>query len=87
MISPLLAKQYGSILEIKINIWLEIHGKRTTGQARFKRYHSIVDHRVTLRIIVEERRNNKTNLLCFFVDFIKSFERVPRTNICNKLEG
>jgi hypothetical protein len=28
MISPLLAKLYGIILEKKINVWLESHGKR-----------------------------------------------------------
>jgi hypothetical protein len=32
MISPILAKLYGSILEKKISIWLESHGKRAKGQ-------------------------------------------------------
>jgi hypothetical protein len=32
MINPILAKLYGSILEKKISIWLEIHGKRAKGQ-------------------------------------------------------
>jgi hypothetical protein len=66
-----LAKLYGIILEKKISIWLEIHGKRAKGQAEFRRYHSIVDHLVTFRIIVEEFRNSKTNLFCCFVDFRK----------------
>ena len=42
MISPILAKLYGIILEKKINIWLESHGKRAKGQARFRRYHLLV---------------------------------------------
>jgi hypothetical protein len=54
MISPILAKIYKTILEKKISIWLEIHRKRDKGQARFRCYHSIMDHLVTLRIIVEE---------------------------------
>jgi hypothetical protein len=33
MISPILAKLYGIILEKKISLWLEIHGKRDKGQA------------------------------------------------------
>ena len=44
MISPILAKFYGIILEKKINLWLESHGKRAKGQARFRRYHSTMDH-------------------------------------------
>jgi hypothetical protein len=81
MISPLLSKLYGIILEKKINIWLEIHGKRAKGQDRFRSYHSPMDHLVMLRIIVEECRTNKTNLPCRFIDFRKSFVTMPRTNL------
>jgi hypothetical protein len=59
MISPILAKLYGSVLEKKISIWLEIHRKRAKGHASFRGYHSTVNHLVTLRIIVEEYHNNK----------------------------
>ena len=38
------------------------------------------------RIIVEECRNEKSNLFCFFVDFIKAFDRVPRNNLWNRFE-
>jgi hypothetical protein len=31
MISPILAKLYGIILEKKINLWLESHDKRSKG--------------------------------------------------------
>jgi len=31
MISPILAKLYGIILENKISIWIESHGKRAKG--------------------------------------------------------
>jgi hypothetical protein len=86
MISPILAKLYGIILEKKISLWLESHRKRAKGQARFRRYHSTMDHLVTLRIIVEECHNNKTNLLCCFIDFRKSFDIVPRTNLWDRLE-
>jgi hypothetical protein len=43
MISPILTKLYGIILEKKISLWLESHGKRAKGQAGFRRYHSTVD--------------------------------------------
>ena len=64
IISPLLAKLYGIILEKKISNWLESEGKRAKGQAGFRRKHSTTDHLVTLRIIVEECRNDKFNLFC-----------------------
>ena len=80
MISPLLAKLYGIILEKKIRIWLESEGKRDKGQEGSK------DHLVTLRIIVEECRNDKFNLFCFFVDFRKDFDMIPRNNLWNRLE-
>jgi hypothetical protein len=35
---------------------------------------------------VEECQNNKTNLLCCFVDFRKVFYTVPRNNLWNRLE-
>jgi hypothetical protein len=52
VISPILAKLCRIILEKKIDIWIEIHGKRVKGHAGFKIYHSIVYHLDTLRIIM-----------------------------------
>ena len=81
MISPLLAKLYGIILEKKINRWLESEGQWAKGQAGFRRQHSTMDQLVTLRIIMEECHNDKSNLFCCFVDFKKSFNTIPR-NTC-----
>jgi hypothetical protein len=86
MLSPILAKLYGSILEKKINTWLESHGKRARGQAGFRGYHTTGNHLVTFRIITEECHNDKIDLLRYFVDFRKVFDTVPRTNLWNKLE-
>jgi hypothetical protein len=55
-------------------------------RSSFRGYHSTVDHLITLRIIAEECHNNKTNLLCCFIDFRKAFDTVPRTNLWNRLE-
>ena len=35
---------------------------------------------------MEECHNDKFNLFCFFVDFIKAFDTVPRNNLWNRLE-
>ena len=45
-----------------------------------------MDHLVTLRIIVEECRNDKSNRFCCFVEFRKDFDTVPRNNLWNRLE-
>ena len=58
MISPLLAKLYGIILEKNINSWLECQGKRDKGHANFSNYHSSIDHLVTLKITAKECGNN-----------------------------
>jgi hypothetical protein len=86
MISSILANIYGIILENKINLWLESHGKRVKGQARIRIYHSTMDHIVTFRIIAEEFHNTKTNIFCCFADFRKTFDMVPRKNLWNRLE-
>jgi hypothetical protein len=86
MISLILAKLYGIILEKKISLWLESHSKRPKGQAGFMIYHSTVDHLVTFNIIVEQFRNTKTNLFSCFVDFRKDFDMIPRKNLWNRLE-
>ena len=75
MISPLLAKLYGFILEKKINKWIESEGKWDKGQVGFRRQHSTMDHLIMLKIIVEECHNDKSNLFCFFLDFRKAFVR------------
>ena len=86
MINFLLAKLYGIILERKLSIWLESEGKQAKGQAGFRKKHSTTDHLVTLRIIVEECCNDKSNLFCCFVGFRKAFDTVPRNNLWNRLE-
>ena len=87
MTSSLLAKLYGIILEKKINILLESEGKKAKGlEMGFRMQHSTTDHLVTLRIIMEECHNDKSNIFCCFVDFRKAFDTVPRNNLQNGLE-
>ena len=45
-----------------------------------------MDHFVTLRIIVQEFCNTKINLLCYFVDFRKTFDTVFRKKLWDRLE-
>ena len=63
-----------------------MEGKQDKGQGGFRRNHSTMNHLLTLRIIAEECRNNKSSLFCCFVDFRKAFDTVPRNNLWNRLE-
>jgi len=51
MTSLIWGNLYEIILEINISVWLESHGQKNKGQARFWSYHLIIDHLVTLRTI------------------------------------
>ena len=86
MISPLLVKLYGIILQKKFNELLEMEGKLAKDQASFRRNHSTMDHLVTLRIIEEEFCNNKFDPFCFFVYFRKDYDTMLINNLWNRLE-
>ena len=86
MISLILEKLYGIILEKNIILWLESHSKISKVQVGFRRYRSIVDHIFTSRIISEEFHNTKTNLFCCFVDFRKALDTIPWKFFSNRLE-
>ena len=45
-----------------------------------------MDHLLTLRIIVEECHNNKSDIFFCFLDFRKTFGKAPRNNLWNRLE-
>jgi hypothetical protein len=54
MIIPLFAKLFGSMLENRISMWAEEGDKRAKGQAGFRPKHSMIDHGITLRHIIEK---------------------------------
>ena len=52
-------------------------------------FRAIIQPRTTLLLLATLLRTvalKKTNILCFFVDFRKSIDIIPRTNIYNGLE-
>lgn len=84
MIGPTLSKMNRIILEKKVRHWLKCI-KRDEGQVRLTRYYSMMDHPITLRIIVE-CHNHKANLFCCFINFRKYFGIFPMTNHYKRLE-
>jgi hypothetical protein len=51
IIRHILSSLYGSFLEMKISIWIEIQGKIDKYQVSFRGFHSTLDHLIKLRII------------------------------------
>ena len=73
MISALLSKQHGTIVETKILVSLKSHEK----EPKFGDIIQLWTTSVMLMTIVEQCCNNKTKLLCCFVDFRKTFDIMP----------
>jgi hypothetical protein len=86
MINPLFAKLFGSILENRINKRAEEEDKRVKGQAGFKPKHSMIDHGITPRHIIEKVWEKNEEVFCCFVDFKKDFDMVPRDTLWQRME-
>ena len=69
------------MLENRISKWAEERGKRAKGQAGFRPKHSMGDHGITLRHIIEKVWEKKKEDLCCFVDFEKAFDTIPRDKL------
>ena len=72
MVGSIMAKLFGSVMEMKLSSWAELNNKRARRQAGFRQAHSTIDHLVTLRVLMEESRLAGKGLYCCFVDFKKA---------------
>jgi hypothetical protein len=86
MINPLFAKLFKSMLENRINKWAEGGNKRAKGKASFRPKHSIIDHSITLRHVIEKVWEKKEEAFSFFVEFKKTFDTVPRDKLWHRME-
>ena len=85
MVNSTIAKLYNTIMEQKISTWVESTSKRALGQVGFRPKHSIVDHLVTLRVIMEESWLQGKTIYCCFVNFKKAFDSVPQSELWNRM--
>ena len=74
------------MLENKINKWAKERDKHAKGQVGFRPKHSKVDHCITLRHVIENVWKKKEEVFCFFVDFRKAFDTVPRDKLWHGME-
>jgi hypothetical protein len=87
VISLILAKIYGIILENKISLWLEIHGKRAKGQAR-PGLGDIIQLWTILLPLRSLQRSSTILTPIFFVVLLtlEKLDMVPKKNLWNRLE-
>ncbi len=52
-VGPILAKLFAMILDKRLNEWVEQHGLRAKGQARFRKDFRTTDQLFILRILIE----------------------------------
>ncbi len=77
-VRPILAKLFVIIIDKRLNEWVEQHGLRVKGQARFRKDYRTTDQFFILRTLIEQSKAKKKPLYCCFVDFKKAFDIVPR---------
>jgi hypothetical protein len=78
MVDHTFSKLYAMSLHRKLSSELERRHLRAKGQAGFRPAHQTINHIFTLQSIIEEARHQSLKVCCFFVDFRKAFDSVPR---------
>jgi hypothetical protein len=86
-IGPILAKLFAMILDKRLSEWVEQHGLRAKGQARFCKYYYTTYQLFILQILIEQNKVKKKPLYCCFVDFKKAFDTMSCEVLWHVLVG
>ena len=81
------SKLFTSVLNNRLNKFLEDNNILIENQAGFRKSYSTLDHIFTLNSIVEilRLRQQKKKLFCLFIDFSQAFDSVWRVGLWQKL--
>lgn len=72
------SKLYGSIINCRLQEWVEVNNITGEHQAGFKNDYSTIDHIFTLFAIIQKQFVNNRKLYVAFIDFEKAFESISR---------
>ena len=72
---------FTSILNQRLNDFLEQNDILNENQAGFRSGYSTVDHVFTLHVLTELLEQKKKKLFCLFVDYSKAFDSVWRIGL------
>ena len=71
-------KIYSSVLNARLNTYLESHNKIHNGQNGFRKKCGTIDHLYSLTSIVKDKIDKKEPVYACYVDFKKAFDLVDR---------
>ena len=74
-------KLFTSILNARLNKFLDAHNKLEENQAGFRAGYSTMDHIFVLHALTEIAKTKKKKLFCSFIDFSKAFDSVWRVGL------
>ena len=77
-------KLFTSILNARLNKFLDAHNILEENQAVFRAGYSTMDHIFVLRALTEIAKTQKKKLFCSFIDFSKAFDSVWRVGLWKK---
>ena len=80
-------KLFTSVLNIRLQIFLEEYNILEENQAGFRAGYSTTDHIFVLHSLIELLKTKKMKLYCSFIDFSKAFDSVWRIGLWQKLIG
>ena len=69
-------KLFTSVLNLRLNDFVEHNDSLEENQAGFRKGYATSDHIFTLHAMVEILKSRKKKLFCTFVDFKKAFDNV-----------
>jgi hypothetical protein len=75
------------ILHNRLSEWVEQQGLRAKGQIGFCKDYRTTDQLFILQILIKQSKAKKKPLYCYFVDFKKAFNIVPREVLWEVLVG
>ena len=78
-------KLFTSILNARLNKFLDAHNILEENQAGFRAGYSTMDHIFVLHALTEIAKTQKKKLFCSFIDFSKAFDSVWRVGLWKKL--
>jgi hypothetical protein len=79
-----LGKLFTSILNVRINSFIENMNILKEDQAGFRKGYSTSDHVFSLKCLIDLYLHNKKRLYCAFIDYRKAFDSIDRTALWQK---
>ena len=80
-----LGKLFSSVLNNRINMFLEDSGLLAEEQAGFRKNYSTVDHMFSMKMLIDIYLSKPKRLYWAFIDYRKAFDSIHRTALWRKL--